>query len=522
MVEFTAVFDVVGTVAYLGAAVVAFRTYRRADAEAGFWLNFGLAALLGFFWAGVVSAEHLGIGGEVFDIISVSLLTATIAVFAVGATGTYAVVEDMKCSRASEAESRAAAESLTESLESGAVEFDRVMDAAAAGDLTVRMSRDGESDAMARVAESFNGMMADLETTVVNIQSFAGDVADSTAQIDASADEIRMASEEVSTSMTAVAGETDEQHRHLSAAADEMSTLSATVEEVAASTTQVAETSNEASELGENGRASATEALKEMDHVRETTDRTVGEVEALRDELDEIVAIVDLITEIADRTNLLALNASIEAARAGEAGKGFAVVAAEIKELASESTTATGRIETLVTDIQSSAAGTAGDMREVGDRVASGTETVGSALAALEDIATRVEELNGGIQEIDRATTEQATSTEDALLKVEDARQAGERTSEEVSSVTAASEEQTASVSEVATSIGDLSTAATALRDRLARFEVGDSAGVGAATDPSSPAPNAVSRPATAGSAARMSTDGGRSDPLGWRPGFDR
>ena len=88
MVELTALLDIVGLVGFLTATGFALLNYRDADAESGFWVNFAFASLLGVLWTGTVAAEHLGLGGAVLDVASVSLLTATTAVYAVGAGGT--------------------------------------------------------------------------------------------------------------------------------------------------------------------------------------------------------------------------------------------------------------------------------------------------------------------------------------------------------------------------------------------------------------------------------------------------
>ena len=481
MVGVIAVFDFLAVVAYLGAAVVGLLNYRDTDTESGFWANFTFASLLGLLWVGVVFAEQFGIAGEVLDVASVSLLTATVSVFAVGATGTLAVVEDMKDARAdveaarqeSDA-SRREAEELSRALEATADRFSETMGRAAGGDLTVRLSDDGTSDAMDSIADSFNRMMADLERTLVRIQSFGTDVAASTQEINASVSEVEDASEQVSSSMTDVAADADRQHDQLDEVAGEMSTLSATIEEVASASTEVASTSDEAAERGREGRESARAALDEMDAIREQTRVTVAEVEELNDEMAEIGEIVDLITEIAERTNLLALNASIEAAGAGAAGEGFAVVADEIKTLAGEASEATGRIERLIAEIQAAAAGTVDDMREVGSRVSTGTDTVSASLTALDDIVDGIEDANSGVQEIDHATTEQANSTEGVLALVDEASSLSDRTSDEVSSVSAAAEEQTASLSEVSRSIDTLTGVAEDLSQLLDGFDVDD------------------------------------------------
>jgi methyl-accepting chemotaxis protein len=513
MVEYTAFVDLLAVLAYAGAVVIGYLNYRDTDAESGFWANFTFASVLGTLWVGVVTAEHFGLGGAVLDIASVSLLTATVAVFAVGATGTLAVVEDMKRARAEversrrDAEaSRREAESMSRSLEETASEFGARMERAATGDLTVRLTETGGNEAMASVADSFNRMIADLERTLVHIQSFGTDVSASTQEINASVSEVSSASEQVSEAMSDVAADTERQHDRLRDVTDEMSTLSATIEEIASTSTEVATTSTDAADRGNDGRDSARTALEEMVSIREQTDDTVEEVEALNGEINEIGEIVGLITEIAERTNLLALNASIEAAGAGEAGEGFAVVADEIKTLAGEAGEATARIEGLISDIRASADDTVEDIRDVGVRVAGGTETVEEALSALDDIVDGIEDVNRGVQEIDRATTEQASSTEGVLSMVDDAAASSDRTTDEVASVSAAAEQQTASLTEVSTSVDDLTHVTENLSQLLDDFRVD--------FDADTPEqPSSVGGTRSTGRTAPVSADGGVERP---------
>lgn len=363
-------------------------------------------------------------------------------------------------------------ESLNEQLENKAKEYQTVMEQAAAGDLTQRMDTESESQAMVNIGETFNEMMAELEGTIAEIREFADQVAKSSQQVTASTEEVQTASEQVSESVQEISAGAERQNENLEEVASEMQSLSGTIEEVAASSDQVAQKAQKAAEIGSEGSESANEAIEDMAAIESKAVETVDEVELLAEEMDEISEIVDMITEIAEQTNLLALNASIEAARVGEAGEGFAVVADEIKSLAEDAASATEQIESLITDIQSSTSNTVEDMREMGDRVSSGTVTIEDALSALDEIVQHVDEANGGIQEISEAADDQATSTEEVVSMVDEVTEVAQQTSNEAGSVSAAAEEQTSSLSEVTQNIQAVNQRADDLQEMLKDFSV--------------------------------------------------
>lgn len=255
-----------------------------------------------------------------------------------------------------EAESaRQEAEQLSTRLEETATEFSSTMSVAADGDLTQRLDTKTQNNAMTEIAVSFNEMMEELEETVTSIRGFAGDVGVESTKIDSSARGVEQASEQVADSVQEIAAGTDDQLDRLNTIADEMSELSGSIEEIAASAETVATKSQQAAELSEDAMQEAKKAGDVVAEVETSTSERIRQVESLAEEIGEIGEIADLISNIAEQTNILALNASIEATHAEDDGDGFGVVAEEVKSLAEETSDAADEITVLINEIQSSA-----------------------------------------------------------------------------------------------------------------------------------------------------------------------
>ncbi len=371
---------------------------------------------------------------------------------------------------------REEAEQLNTHLEQKAAAFSTTMEQAAAGDFTQRMDNESQSEAMTNIATAFNEMVDELETTIAEIQSFAQEVAASTEEVTAGADESQSASEQVSESIQAISADAENQSENLTEVTRETQSLSGTVEEVAASADDIATKSEATAERAQEGREAASRAMGEMNEIETKSTETIDEINSLASEIQEISEIVDLITDIAEQTNMLALNASIEAARAGEAGEGFAIVADEIKTLADEVGEATGDVESLIADIQSSTDTAVADIEEMGDSVDSGTETIADALGALEDMAENVEEANQGIQEISAATDDQAASTEKVASMIDNVVESANQVSSESENVSAAAQQQTSSLTQVSQTTRALARQADELQEMVFGFTVSDQA----------------------------------------------
>ncbi|RKD93492.1 methyl-accepting chemotaxis protein [Halopiger aswanensis] len=368
-------------------------------------------------------------------------------------------------------EAKAEAEALSQHLEEKADEYRESIEAAADGDLTRRLETASESQAMAEIGQAFNEMLTDIEAMVVRIQTVAAQVDEKSSEVTASTEEIRASSGEVAESIEEISAGAETQNEKLTTAAAEMSDLSATVEEIASSSNTVAEQADQAAERGEEGKTAASDAVEQMDQIESKAVDTAEEMATLQEEVERIGEVVELIDQIAEETNMLALNASIEAATAGEAGDGFAVVANEVKSLAEETAEATEEVEDLVETVEASTESVADDMFEMRDGIEDGRETIDRTVDTLESIVDSIDDANAGIQSINDATDDQADSAQEVSSMVDDIAAVSEQTADEAQNVSAAAEEQTSAISQISDSAESLSERAQELQSLTAHFE---------------------------------------------------
>jgi len=254
-------------------------------------------------------------------------------------------------------------------------------------------------------ADEVGEMAVSLNTTIKTIREILGQIASGADQLAQSAESIANTTQQSSESAQSQSDQTAQ-------VATAMHEMSATVVEVSSNSQQAADAAREASETAREGGKVANETLLAMRSIA-TSNASVGaQIGQLGKSSEHIGAIAAVIDDIADQTNLLALNAAIEAARAGEQGRGFAVVADEVRKLAERTTTATkeiaGMIESIQKDAREAVTAVQNGTREV-ELGVSKTESTGKALDQIIKMASKVGDM---VTQIATAATEQSATAE--------------------------------------------------------------------------------------------------------------
>jgi len=278
------------------------------------------------------------------------------------------------------------------------------LDKAAGGDLSVRAEVAGSGE-FARLANSFNIMMNDMNKAMRQFFSVADLVRDSVVMVRGTTESMASAAEEVAIQSGTIATASEE--------------MAATSGDIARNCLYAAENAQKATEQTHTGAQLVQNSARLMDGIALRVNESSHTVEGLGQRSDQIGAIVNTIQDIADQTNLLALNAAIEAARAGEQGRGFAVVADEVRALAERTTKATKEISTMIKNIQSETQAAVSSMVEGVGQVKKGTEETARSGQALEDILNKINELAMQVSQIATAAEEQTATTSEITQNIQ-------------------------------------------------------------------------------------------------------
>jgi len=268
----------------------------------------------------------------------------------------------------------------------------------AGNNLAVEDLRIVSQDELGKAEEALNQMKNNLRQIIHSIAGTASHVAS--------------ASEEISSSATQQAQSAETQKDQTMQVATAMQEMSSTVVSVSDSCNKAADAAHQAAETARLGGTIVEGTLTKMRVIAESVGATAKKMEELGKSSDQIGRIIGVIDDIADQTNLLALNAAIEAARAGEQGRGFAVVADEVRKLAERTTTATKEIAQMIETVQKETKLAVGAMEQGTKQVEEGVQTTGKAGEALKEIIQMSELVGDMITHIATAATEQSTATE--------------------------------------------------------------------------------------------------------------
>jgi methyl-accepting chemotaxis protein/hemerythrin len=278
------------------------------------------------------------------------------------------------------------------------------LEKAAGGDLSVRAEVVGGGE-FARLATAFNTMMTDMNKAMRQFFSVADTVRDSVIMVRSTTDAMASAAEDVAMQAGTIATASEE--------------MSATSGDIARNCLYASESAQKATEQTHSGSQLVQSSSRLMENIAQRVNESSKTVEGLGQRSDQIGTIVNTIQDIADQTNLLALNAAIEAARAGEQGRGFAVVADEVRALAERTTKATKEIATMIKSIQSETQNAVSSMAEGVEEVKRGTAETTRSGEALEDILNKINELTMQISQVATAAEEQTATTHEITNNIQ-------------------------------------------------------------------------------------------------------
>jgi methyl-accepting chemotaxis protein len=253
------------------------------------------------------------------------------------------------------------------------------------------------------------------------------------------ATQVASASEELSTTVREITKRLDEQARKSTQVATAATEMSQTVVDIAKNASNIAMSAVDTLKIAETGERVVSQTVNEVQVISTTVSESASRITTLGERSKQIFEIVDVIKDIADQTNLLALNAAIEAARAGEQGRGFAVVADEVRKLAEKTSKATAEVGEMIGAIQDETSKAVQAMSESQTRVEKGVSLSAEAGDALHKILVSVQGLQSMVQQIASATEEMSTVSDTISSDIEIVASVSKETSSSASEIEGAS-----------------------------------------------------------------------------------
>lgn len=324
------------------------------------------------------------------------------------------------------------------------------MGSLADGDLTVEATV--TEDITGTIADSFNYAIEELRKLVATVNQTAIMVDSAAKQTENTASHMARAAEN--------------QTMEINAATESIVSMAASIEEVSGNAERSSDVARHSVEVAHKGGAAVRRTIDGMNTIRETIQDTSKRIKRLGESSQEIGNIIELINDIAEQTNILALNASIQASMAGEAGRGFAVVADEVQRLAERSTNATKQIEVLVRTIQADTNEAVVSMERSTTDVVGGAllaENAGAALDEIEQVSNQIASL---VQNISSSARQQAGSAADVTRRTTRLREISQQTGKATTATAAAVSKLSELASQLRKTVAGFTLPADALQAR--------------------------------------------------------
>ena len=279
-----------------------------------------------------------------------------------------------------------------------------IVSVAGNNDFTQRVGAQGK-DEIAQTAGAFNRLLESIQDSLREVLGNTENIASASEQVSSASQQAASSSESQSEAATSMAAAIEE--------------MTVSISHIGASAQETLSRAREAGDAADNGARIIAQTHKEMDKIADTVAQASKAIDKLSQESGRISTILQVIKDVADQTNLLALNAAIEAARAGEQGRGFAVVADEVRKLAERTTASTNAIGELVVSMQSSGQDAVSWMGSVNQQVNIGKQLSDSTVGHIDGIRESAQQVVTAVTDISEALNEQSATAQSIAQQVE-------------------------------------------------------------------------------------------------------
>lgn len=312
------------------------------------------------------------------------------------------------------------------------------------GDLTVNVECEIKDDSIGKMFDYFNQSVEKMKEMIAEVSSAVHATASASNQISSSSEEMAAGTQEQSSQAAEIASSVEQ--------------MTKTILETTRNSSSAAEAAKNSGIIAKEGGRVVNETIEGMNRVAEVVKKSAETVHALGRSSQQIGEIVQVIDDIADQTNLLALNAAIEAARAGEQGRGFAVVADEVRKLAERTTKATKEIAAMIKQIQKDTVGAVASMEE-------GTKEVEHGKLLADQAGQSLKEIIGGAEVVVDMAMQVAAASEEQSS-------AAEQISKNIEALSNVTQESSAGIGQIARASEDLSRLTINLQELVGRFKI--------------------------------------------------
>ncbi|GEL77085.1 methyl-accepting chemotaxis protein [Tenuibacillus multivorans] len=346
------------------------------------------------------------------------------------------------------------------------------MKAIAQGDLSLEPLQSKSKDEIGQLVTATNDMNDNMRQLLTQINTVSETVSSQSEELTQSANEVKGGSEQISTTMQEIAAGSESQANNASDLSDNMGTFATEVQEANENGEFIYKSSNDVLTLTNEGSQLMNTSVTQMSRIDEIVQQAVEKVKGLDNQSQEISKLVSVIQDIAEQTNLLALNAAIEAARAGEQGRGFAVVADEVRTLAEQVGESVEEITGIVDGIQTESSGVVSSLQDGYTEVEKGTSQIKTTGETFNKIENAVDDMTKRIQSVTDNLSSISSNSQEMNASVQEIASISEESAAGVEQTSASAQQVNSSMEEVASSSDELAKLAEELNGLVRQFKL--------------------------------------------------